>query len=157
MNEHLVRGLHLPQVMPLVSLLPTRLLAARFAQALGHTHEAIGGGRQTAIMAIFGLLPLQGLEALLQPCDQPCEHLHALLSSTNGDDGLFESFAQVLIGLLRLLQGFVFAPQGVEQGRLLGSQLVDLFILRHAPTLADCPSLRNCLALLNSYVKSNSS
>src|SRR5260370_35335167 len=63
MNEHLIGRLHLPQVMPTMSWLSTRLLAPLCAQALGRTHKPIGGGRQTAVMAIFGLLPLQGVDA----------------------------------------------------------------------------------------------
>src|SRR5258708_22764482 len=137
--------------MPTMSWLTTRLLATLCAQALGRTHKPIGGGRQTAVMAIFGLLPLQGVDALLQRLDQPFEDVHTLLPSANGDDGLFEPLAQVLIRLVRLFQLFVFAPQRFIQGRLLGSQLVQFFVFRHAATLADCPSFRNCIALLNSY------
>jgi len=88
-------------------------------------------------MTIFGLLPFEGVDALVESLDQPFEDLHALLPRANGDDGLFEPFAQVLIRLLRLFQFFVFAPQGVAQGCVLGSQLVQFFILRHAATLAD--------------------
>ena len=65
MNEHLIERLHLPQVMPTMSWLSTGLLAALLPQALGRTHKTIGGGRQTAIMAIFGLLPFEGFDALL--------------------------------------------------------------------------------------------
>ena len=90
-------------------------------------------------MTIFGLVPFEGFDALLQSVDQPFEDFHALLPRANGDDGLFESFAQVLIRLLRLCQLFVFAPQGVAQGCFLGSQLCEFFILRHAATLADLP------------------
>src|SRR6266566_2315526 len=82
--------------MPTMSCLSTGLLAARFAQALGRTYKPIGGGRQIAIMAIFGLLPLERFEALLQRVDQPLELCHALLLQANGDEGLFEPFAQVL-------------------------------------------------------------
>lgn len=57
----------------------------------------------------------------------------------NGDDGLFEPFAQVLIRLPRLFQLFVFAPQCAAQGYFLASQLFEFFILRHAATLADLP------------------
>ena len=50
-------------------------------------------------MAIFGLLPFQGFDALLQRVDQPFEDFHALVLRANGHDGLFEPFAQVLIRL----------------------------------------------------------
>jgi hypothetical protein len=90
-------------------------------------------------MAIFGLLPLEGFEALLQRVDQPFEDFYALLPRANGDDGLFEPFAQVLIRLVRLLQFFVCAPHGFEQGCFLLSQLFEFFFGRHAATLADQP------------------
>src|SRR6266567_4061300 len=64
MNEDLIRRLHLPQMMSTMSWLSTGLPAALVPQALGRTHKTIGGGRQTAIMAIFGLLPFEGLDAL---------------------------------------------------------------------------------------------
>src|SRR5260221_3638681 len=153
MNEHLIGRLHLPQVMPTMALLPTRRLPAFFPQALGGTHKPIGGGRQTAVMAIFGLLPFQGFDALLQRVDQPFEDVHTLLPSADGDDGLFESFSQLLNRLVRLFQLFVFVPQRFTQGRLLRSELVQFFGFRQPATLADCPSFRNCIALLNSYVK----
>ena len=66
MDEDLIRHLHLLEVMPTVTRLPARLLAALVPQALGGAHKPIGGGRQTAIMAIFGLLPLQRFHALLE-------------------------------------------------------------------------------------------
>ena len=69
MNEHLVGRLHLPRVMPTMALLPVRRLPALFVQALGRTHKTIGGGRQTASMAIFGLCQnrLSYAPALTQP------------------------------------------------------------------------------------------
>jgi hypothetical protein len=65
MNEDLIGLLYLPQVMPTMSWLSTGLLAALLTQALGRAHKTIGGGRQTAIMAIFGLVPFEGFDALL--------------------------------------------------------------------------------------------
>ena len=65
MNEDLIGLLYLPQVMPTMSWLSTGLLAALVSQALGRTHKTIGGGRQTAIMTIFGLLPFERFDALL--------------------------------------------------------------------------------------------
>ena len=79
MNEDLIRALYLPQVRPTMSWLSTGLLAALLPQALGRTHKTIGGGRQTAIMTIFGLVPFEGFDALLQRVDQPFEDFHALL------------------------------------------------------------------------------
>jgi len=75
--------LYLPQVMPTMSFLPTGLLAAPLPQALGYTNKTIGGGRQTTLVAIFGLLPFKGFDALL-------------LIFKSGDR-LFESFTQALI------------------------------------------------------------
>jgi hypothetical protein len=66
MNEHLIGRHHLLEVMPPVALLPTGLLAALVSQALRRTNEAIGGGRQPAIMAILGLLPFERLHTLLE-------------------------------------------------------------------------------------------
>src|SRR5712691_91669 len=121
MNEHLIRRLYLPQMMPTMAWLSTGLLAALVSQALGGTHKTIGGGRQTAVMAIFGLLPLEGVDALLLRVDEPFEGFHALLPRANGDEGLFEPFAQILIRLLRLFQLFVFAQQRFLQKILLAS------------------------------------
>jgi hypothetical protein len=84
MNEDLIRRLHLPQVMPTMAWLSTGLLAALLPQALGRTHKPIGGGRQTASMAIFGLLPFQGFDALLLSLDQPFEDVHALSAPSQG-------------------------------------------------------------------------
>jgi hypothetical protein len=119
MNEDLIRHLHLPEVMPTMSWLSTGLLAALVSQALGRTDKTIRGGRQTAIMTVFGLLPFEGFDALLQSVDQPFEDLHTLLPRANRDDGLFEPFAQILIRLVRLFQLFVFALQCVAQCRIL--------------------------------------
>src|SRR5260370_20912405 len=65
MDENLIGVVHLPQMMPPVPLLPTRLLPALFPQTLGGTHEAIGGGWQTTIMAIFALVPFDRLDTLV--------------------------------------------------------------------------------------------
>src|SRR5262249_45835933 len=56
MNEYLIGRLDLPQVMPTLTWLSARLIAALVPQALGRTHKPIGGGRQTAIMVIFALV-----------------------------------------------------------------------------------------------------
>ena len=104
-------------------------------------------------MAIFGLLPLERFEALLQRVDQPLELCHALLLQANGDEGLFEPFAQVLPALLRLFQLAVFVLQRFAQGPILSSQLFEFFILPHTATLTERPSSCNCIALLNSSQK----
>jgi hypothetical protein len=137
MNEHLIGRLHLPQVMATMTPLPASCLPALCAQALGRTNKTIGGGRQTAIMAIFGLLPFEGFDALLLRGNQPFKGFDALLLSLKGQDRLLEPFTQGLIGLLGLKQFFVFASQGFKQGSLLGSELVEFFIRRHAPILPD--------------------
>ena len=80
-------------------------------------------------MAIFGLLPFEGFDALLQSVDQPFEDVHVLLPRANGDDGLFEPFAQVLIRLARLFQFCVSVPQCFAQGCILLSELFEFFIL----------------------------
>src|SRR5260370_18172783 len=111
--------------MPPMALLPARLLAALFPLALGSTHKTIGGGRQTAVMTIFGLLPFESFDTLLESVDQPFEVFYTLLPRANGDDGLFEPFAQVLIRLVRLSQLFVFAMHCGTQGYVLLSSLFD--------------------------------
>jgi hypothetical protein len=111
MNEDLIGRLQLREMMATMAFLPTGLLAAFVPQALRGAHKAIGRGRQTTVMAIFGLLPFQGLDALMQSLDQPFEGSHPLLVRLNGLDGLFESFTQGLIGLVRLVEFFVFASQ----------------------------------------------
>ena len=52
-------------------------------------------------MTIFRLLPLQRADALLLGRDHFFEGLHALLLRAHGDQGLFEAFAQILIGPAR--------------------------------------------------------
>src|SRR6266702_4653344 len=123
MHEDVVRLLHLLEMMPTVALLCAGLLAAFCAQALGWPHKAIRGRRQVTLMAVFGLLSFQGVDALLL--------------RLNGHDGLFEPFAQVLIGLVRLVEFFIFASQPFAQDSFLGPELVEFFILRHAPTVAN--------------------
>src|SRR5258708_29783884 len=85
--------------------LPSWLLAALLAQALGGTHKTIRGRRQTAIMTIFGLLSFQ------------C--FHPLLQILNSHDRLFESFAQVLVGFMRLFQLCIFVLYNCPQGAFL--------------------------------------
>ena len=88
-------------------------------------------------MAIFGQLPLERFDALLLRGDQPLERFDALLLMAQGDHGLFESFAQVLIRLLRLLQFIVFVMSCCAQGRILSSQLFEFFFQSHTATLAN--------------------
>ena len=72
-------------------------------------------------MAIFGLLPLEGCDALVLRVDQPFESFHALLPRANGHEGLFEPFAQLPIRLQRLFQLFVFAEQRFVQDPVIAS------------------------------------
>src|SRR5437763_2896500 len=137
MHEDVIRLLHLLEMMPTMALLSSGLLAAFFAQALGWPHKAIRGRRQTAIMAVFGLVSFQGFDALLQKVDQPLEGFDVLLLRLNGHDGLFEPFAQVLIGLVRLFEFFILASQPFAQDSFLAMELFEFFILRHAPTVAN--------------------
>jgi hypothetical protein len=88
-------------------------------------------------MAIFGLLPFEGFDALLQSVNEPFKGFDLLLLRLNGRDGFFEPFAQGLIGLVRLVQFFVFALHQLTQDRFLGSQLFQFVILRHTATLPD--------------------
>jgi hypothetical protein len=111
MNEDLIGRLDLPQVRASMALLSAWFLATLVPQALGGTNEAVGGGRQTAIMAVFSELPLQGFDALLQTFDLSFELFGVFSQRVNGHDGLFEPFTQVLICLAGLLQFFVFALQ----------------------------------------------
>ena len=75
-------------------------------------------------MAIFCQLPFEHFDALLPRSDQPFEIFDVLLERLNRRDGLFESFAQILIGLGHLLQFFVFQTQGFTQGAILSSELL---------------------------------
>ena len=102
-------------------------------------------------MAIFGLLPFERFDALLQRVDQSFEAFDVLLLKVNSLDRLFEPFTQVLIRLTQLFQLVVFAMPCCTQGRILLSQVFQFFFTCHAATLADCSSSRNCLALLNRY------
>ena len=102
-------------------------------------------------MAIFGLLPFEGFDALQERVNQPFKGFHLLLLRLNGHDGFFEPFAQVLIGLVQLVELFVFPRQPCTQDRFLSSQLFQLFVFRHATTLADCTSSCNCKPHMNSY------
>ncbi len=88
-------GLHLLKVMPAMTLLPARFLATLLPQAFRGTHKAIGGGRQATIVAVFGQLPLQFLDAFLQ--------------KVYGHRRLLQSFAQHLILLSQSVQFFIAA------------------------------------------------
>ena len=93
MNEDLIGRLCLSEVMPTMALLPTGLLPALFPQTLDGMNKTIGGGRQAAIMAIFGLLSFERFDAFLLRTDQPFERFDLLLMRLNSSDRLFESFA----------------------------------------------------------------
>ena len=53
MADHLIRLLDHLQVLPRMTCLTSGLLAALLAQTLGLPLEAIGGGRQMAIVTVF--------------------------------------------------------------------------------------------------------
>ena len=102
-------------------------------------------------MAILCLQPFKHFHALLLGDDQPFEGFDVSLQVLNRLDGFFESFTQVVIrfaGLLQLfvfalqlfvlaLQFFIFTLQHSAQSPILGSELLEFFILRHTATLAD--------------------
>src|SRR5260221_10781905 len=64
-----IGGLRHLQRSPWMISLSSRLLAAFLAQALGLPMKAIRGGRQVAVVAIFGLLRFQYAQTLSQPRD----------------------------------------------------------------------------------------
>src|SRR5258707_14499794 len=64
MDENLIGVVLLPQMMPPVPLLPTRLLPALFPQTLGRSHQTIGGRWQTDIPDICGFVPFEGRDSL---------------------------------------------------------------------------------------------
>lgn len=66
MNEHLIGRLYLLEMIP-----PMLHLAALVPQALWGTHKTIGGRRQTALVAIFGLLPFERSHVLVQGPEWP--------------------------------------------------------------------------------------
>jgi len=71
-------------------------------QTLGRADKAIGRRRQAAIVAIFGLLPLQRFDALLQHLKLPLQILGMLLQSLNGLDRFFEGITYDVFLLLQL-------------------------------------------------------
>ena len=79
-------------------------------------------------MAIFGLSPFQGFDALLLRVDQPFEGFDVSLQGLNRLDSFFESFTEVLIRLAGLFQLFIFALQPFAQCLILRSELVQFFI-----------------------------
>ncbi len=109
------------QAGPRVSWLPARLLLALGAQAFRVTHKPIRGGRQVAIVAIFGGPVSQGFQLLAQAAHLLCVLL---------DHG-------VLLGehRLLLLDQFVSLCQVFSQHLILCSQSEQFFFDRHALTL----------------------
>ncbi len=133
MKLYLVGHLHLSEVMSSMAFLPTRLLPTLLFQAFRHTHKAIRGRRQTAIMAILRLLPLQHFYASLQPF----EALGVFLQPFDGLNGFFQTLAQCLLFLLELLHFLVFFIRDVALGCLLRSQLLQFFLCCHILTVAN--------------------
>lgn len=66
MDQHLIRKLDLLKMMAPMTRLATCFLAALLPQTLGRAHEVIRRGRQAAVVAIFGFLPLQFFDSLLR-------------------------------------------------------------------------------------------
>jgi len=93
MNEDFIGRLYLLEMMSAMSLLPTGLLAALFPQALERANKTIRGGRQAAMMTIFGKLSFQRFDTLLLKADQPFEGLDLLMLGFKSADCLFESFS----------------------------------------------------------------
>lgn len=70
MHHNFIRASLPVQRGPLVSGLTSGFLAALLAQTFGLAHEAVGGGRQVAVVAVFVHALLQRLHLLLQLRDQ---------------------------------------------------------------------------------------
>ena len=68
-DDYRIGSLRHLQRAPWMISLSSRLLAAFLAQALGLPMKAIRGGRQVAVVAIFGLLRFQYAQTLSQPRD----------------------------------------------------------------------------------------
>ena len=117
-----IDSLHLFQVMPVVSLLRSWLLAALLAQAFRPPHEAVRGGWQAAVVAIFAKPSLQGVQLLLQILDR-------FLLLADRLRRLFESLAQ--------------RSQFLAQCRILLTVLFQFFVLGHTPTLANLSAFGN--------------
>ena len=79
-------------------------------------------------MAIFGLSPFEGFDALLLRVDQPFEGFDVSLQGLNRLDGFFESFTEVLIRLVGPFQLFPFAVQLFAQCLILRSELFQFVI-----------------------------
>ncbi|GCE15591.1 hypothetical protein KTT_54500 [Tengunoibacter tsumagoiensis] len=97
MDQDLIGSFDLAQGMPFVPWLASGFFAALLAQRFGYPHKAIRGGRQTTVMAVFGLLPLKRLETLLLKSNDPFQILDLLLERLNGMDGLPQPFSQGLV------------------------------------------------------------
>jgi hypothetical protein len=104
-----------------VSWLPTRWLLALWAQAFGLASKPIRGGRQVAIVAIFGEPLPQAFDLLAQAA-----HLLSVLLEQG-----------VLLGEQRLLllDECISLRQLFSQLLILFSQIHQFFLDRHAPTL----------------------
>jgi hypothetical protein len=143
MNNHLIGTRREPQRTAPVAFLPSWLLAALLAQALGLTAEAIRRGRQVAIVAIFAHLLLQRFhlhselaQLLLLPSHLPLQQRDLFL---------------LLPDEFRLLTDRCLLHPGLlSQLSILLSQLDDFFC-SHAFTLHLSTSLGKSLAHLGSY------
>ncbi len=120
-----------------VSCLPARFLLAGIAQAFGLASKAIRGGRQVAIVAIFGELVPQAFDLLAQVA-----HLLTVLL----DHGVLLREQRLL-----LLDEFVSLRQLFAQLLILFSQRDPFFFNRHALTLLGLTPFGKSPADLGSY------
>src|SRR5581483_2973967 len=130
MLNHFIRRVGKPQGRSRVSLLPSAFLLALFPQAFWLTPKATRGGRQAAIVAIFGQPTLQVFH-LLGQCRHLCLHL---------------LYQQALLRELR----FLLLDSGVTLGHLF-SQLLIFFFKSHTGTLLGLTTFGKLVGDLGSY------
>lgn len=118
MHDHLIGDLTPQQRLAWMALLPTWLLPALLAQALGLPHEAVRRGRQVTVVAVFRQPLFQQLNTLLQLLDQFIP-LRQLLTQ----DGIL---------LFHLTKSFFWSHTAtLHIFRLLGKPIGDLSSYRH--------------------------
>ena len=119
LDDHLIWGRRELQALAGGTRLSSGLLAALFPQAPGLAHEAIRGGRQVTVVAVFGQPLFQRLEALLQLRDQFVP-LRKLVVS------LLDLFSQRLIFCSKLDQFFFCYALTLQRVARFGKSLGDL-------------------------------
>ena len=103
--------------------LPSWFFATFLLQALGPLHKSVRRRRQVAVVAIFGLLPLQRFHPAVQHLDLPIQILCVFLQAFNGLDCFFEGFVCGLLLLLELEHFLVFLVRNFPPSVSLCSQL----------------------------------